>query len=281
MRTIAHLSDLHFGREDLPLAEGLIEDLFALSPSLIAISGDMTQRARKDQFRSAREFLDRLPSPRLIVPGNHDIPLFNLFARFFDPLENWRKYLGNDINPRYEDDELLVLGISTARSNVWKGGRISYEQIDAVREALCATSGRFRVLVAHHPFTPLPHRPGEALVGRSLKALRAFEECDVHLILTGHLHRGHSGDVRDHFHLLDRSVLTAHASTTISNRRRGEPNAYNFVTVGDGGTRVEIEVREWTGSRYASAAWTRFSRADGAWKRDTGDLAWTKISTRH
>ncbi len=280
MKTIAHLSDLHFGREDPELENGLIDDLQRLGPSLIVVSGDMTQRARVSQFRSARAFLERLPSPRLVVPGNHDIPLYNLYDRFFRPLDNYRRFISEEVNTLYEDEDLLVIGISTARSNVWKEGRISSEQIEWVRDLLCQAHGRFSVLVAHHPFAPLPHRPGEALVGRSLRALRAFEECGVHLILTGHLHRGHSGDVRDHFHLLDRSVLTAHASTAISHRRRGEPNAYNFLTIDRPSGRVEIETREWNGERFVPAAWTRFRRMDHSWVREEGDPAWAKAKPR-
>lgn len=280
MRRVAHLSDLHFGREDQDVAEGLITDLLAINLDLVVVSGDLTQRARRRQFQAARTFLQRLPFPRLVVPGNHDIPLYNLPARFFAPLANWRRHLGEEIESIYRDDELLVVGISTARSNVWKSGRISRQQIERVRTALCSAGGRFTVLAAHHPFTPLPRAPGEALLGRGLLALRTFEECGLHLILTGHLHLGHTGDVRDHYHLLARSVLTTHASTSISNRRRGEANAYNILTLHGAPLRLSIQVRKWDGSRFAAAARTHFVLSPEGWNIVAGDPTWAPLHGR-
>ena len=91
MRTIAHISDIHFGRIDPPIVEAIVADISSMSPSLVVISGDLTQRARAGQFRDAAAFLARLPKPQLVVPGNHDIPLFDVFSRFFSPLGNYRK----------------------------------------------------------------------------------------------------------------------------------------------------------------------------------------------
>ncbi len=277
MRTLAHLSDLHFGREDPRIAEELAAEISALSPSLVVISGDLTQRARPSQFRAAREFLAKIPLPTIVVPGNHDIPLYDLYRRFFRPLHRWRRYIGEEIDPIYEDEEMIVAGISTARSNVWKGGRISQRQIEKVHEAICASRAPFSVLVAHHPFTTLPMLPREAVLGRGLRALRAFEECGIDLILTGHLHRGHTGDVRDHYHVLDRSVLTAHASTSISRRRRGEPNAFNLITLDPERHCIEIAVRQWQGKLFAQASRTLFVREEGQWVRRSGDPGGTTI----
>ncbi len=270
MRTIAHLSDLHFGREDPHIAEELAAEIRRLAPSLVAVSGDLTQRARPDQYQSARAFLEKIPVARVVVPGNHDIPLYNLYARFVRPLERWRRYIDEEIDPVFEDEEMIVVGISTARSNVWKGGRISVRQIESVRQAICSSRAPFAVLVAHHPFTPVPMLPREALLGRSLRALRAFEECGIDLILTGHLHLGHAGDVRDHYHVLDNSVLTAHASTSISNRRRGEPNSFNLITLWPEHAQLEIAVREWNGKRFVESARTVFARKGKLWLRTAG-----------
>jgi 3',5'-cyclic AMP phosphodiesterase CpdA len=277
MRRIAHLSDLHFGREDSAVVEGLLADLLLMQPSLVVVSGDLTQRARRRQFRAARAFLERLPCPWLAVPGNHDLPLYNLPARFFWPLGNWRRDFSAETEPLYRDDELLVIGISTARANVWKSGRISLQQIERVRTALCEAGGRFTILAAHHPFTPLPRAPGEVLLSRGLRALRAFEECGLHLILTGHLHLGHTGDVRDHYHRLDRSVLTAHATTSTSNRRRGESNAYNLLTLHVAPFRLTMAVRQWHDNRFAAAARTHFVLDSQEWRTVTGDPAWATL----
>src|SRR3954447_26019387 len=106
MRTIAHLSDLHFGRTDPDVVRGAIDAVRRLQPDLTVISGDLTQRARSHQFRAARAFLDRLPKPQIVVPGNHDIPLWNVFARSFSPLRKYRRIITGDLAPFFADDEI-------------------------------------------------------------------------------------------------------------------------------------------------------------------------------
>lgn len=97
MRTIVHLSDLHFGRVDLTVVAALIETVTKIKPDLVAVSGDLTQRARSHQFKEARTFLDKLPTPQIVVPGNHDVPLHNVFARFLKPLTKYRRYITPDL----------------------------------------------------------------------------------------------------------------------------------------------------------------------------------------
>ncbi|MGZ8265598.1 MAG: metallophosphoesterase, partial [Burkholderiales bacterium] len=99
MRTLVHLSDLHFGRVNEAVLGPLARRIGAIAPDVVVVSGDLTQRARKRQFRAARAFLDTLPTPQIVVPGNHDIPLYNVFARFLTPLRNYRRYIGNDLEP--------------------------------------------------------------------------------------------------------------------------------------------------------------------------------------
>lgn len=90
MRTIVHLSDIHFGRVDTSVVTPLINTVTSLRPDLVAVSGDLTQRARVSEFTHARRFLDTLPHPQIVVPGNHDVPLHNIFSRFSHPLERYR-----------------------------------------------------------------------------------------------------------------------------------------------------------------------------------------------
>src|ERR1700704_6778790 len=99
MRTLVHLSDLHFGRVDKQLIDPLISAVTEVKPDLVAVSGDLTQRARSHQFREARAFLDALPKPQIVVPGNHDIPFYNFLARFAQPLDNYRHYISSDLEP--------------------------------------------------------------------------------------------------------------------------------------------------------------------------------------
>src|SRR4030095_11831424 len=153
MRTIVHLSDLHFGRIDPAVVAPLIETIRQIKPDLVAVSGDLTQRARSHQFEEARAFLDELPKPQIVVPGNHDVPLHNVFARFLEPLTKYRRHITSDLRPFYYDDEIAVMGVNTARSLTIKGGRINEEQVAWMRERLCACDPAVvKIVVTHHPF---------------------------------------------------------------------------------------------------------------------------------
>ena len=267
MRTIAHISDLHFGREDPRVVEAVLEDLAASRPQLVVVSGDLTQRARRREFEAARAFLDRLPAPALVVPGNHDIPLFDLARRFFRPLARYRRIVTPDLSPLFKEEELAVLGVNTARSNVWKSGRLSGEQIESIRSHFSPLPARvFKVLVTHHPFLPPPGTASGRLVGRGLQALQVAEACGVDLLLAGHLHLGYSGDVRAHHLSIRRSILVAQAGTATSLRVRGEPNTYNVITVD--GPALSLAVRAWDGARFAPLSAVRYVKREEEWVRE-------------
>src|SRR5919112_3894904 len=112
MRRIVHLSDLHFGRVNPALIDPLTKLIHELQPHLVAVSGDLTQRARSYQFQQARAFLDTLPKPQIVVPGNHDIPLHNVFARFLEPLTKYKRYITEDLQPAYANEEVVVIGVN-------------------------------------------------------------------------------------------------------------------------------------------------------------------------
>src|SRR5215210_5394137 len=153
MKKIVHLSDLHFGRIDAELLEPLVEAVCEVAPTLVVVSGDLTQRARSQQFEEARAFLDRLPKPQVVVPGNHDVPLYDVYSRFARPLDKWRRFISEEVEPVYEDDELVVAGVNTARSLTTKYGRINEGQIGRLRGLLCNYGDPVtKVVVTHHPF---------------------------------------------------------------------------------------------------------------------------------
>lgn len=273
MKTIAHISDLHFGTEDPEVAEGLVEDLCRMEPVLVVNSGDFTQRARRSQFRSAAEFMKRLPHPRLSVPGNHDIPLFDVVRRFISPLGRYKRYITDELFPRYVDEGLAVLGINTARSLTWKSGRISVEQIQKMEQILSGLPGTlFKIVVTHHPFIPPPGQEdsGVDLVGRAGRALEVLEKGGVDLLLAGHLHHGYTGDIRTYYPSSKRSIIVAQAGTAISDRIRSEPNGYNIIRVE--GEHVGVEVRRWkeTKKTFSEAGKVAFTLEDGLWVPQTG-----------
>jgi 3',5'-cyclic AMP phosphodiesterase CpdA len=265
MTTLAHISDLHFGTESPEIVEGLLEDLASVEPSLVVVSGDLTQRARRKEFVAARLFLDRIPFPRLVVPGNHDIPLFDLVTRFARPLARFRRYIAEDVDPFFSTDAVAVLGMNTARSNTWKDGRISLAQIDDLRRRLCPLPPHVsKVLVTHHPFLPPPGDPSPPLVGRAAEALRAAEACGVDLVLAGHLHRGYTGDIRTHHVDIRRGILVAQAGTAVSHRVRNETNGYNVIQLSS--QRLAFTLRVWDGRGFREARFVEYVKSGHDWQ---------------
>lgn len=266
MRTLLHLSDLHFGRTDPTVVTALHGAIETIRPDLVVVSGDLTQRARSAEFRAAREFLDRLPHPRVVVPGNHDVPMYRVWERFMNPLGKFRRYIGPELAPEFVDDEVAVLGINTARSLTFKNGRINEAQMRSIQERLRPLPETLtRIVVTHHPFD-LPDTPGDGeLVGRAGTAMEAFARSGVDLLLAGHFHTTQSGETSGRYPIPRYSALVVQAGTATSTRGRGESNSFNVVRVGSG----EIVVEPWAwqagSGLFEAAAGARFRREAGRW----------------
>ena len=266
MRVVVHISDLHFGRVDHALLTPLARRVRAVQPHLVVVSGDLTQRAKSAEFREARRFLDALPGALLVVPGNHDIPYYNLFQRFFQPLAKYRRYISKDLEPAFVDDEIAVVGVNTARSSVFKGGRINAVQIERARERLCRLDERVtKIVVTHHPFDLPAGRHARHLVGRARQAMAMFATCGADLLLAGHLHTSHTGDTAARYKIGDYSALVVQAGTATSLRGRGEANSFNVLHIER--PQVRIERYGWTGSDFALAGAETFTRTPGGWQR--------------
>jgi 3',5'-cyclic AMP phosphodiesterase CpdA len=245
--TIAHVSDLHFGTEDTAMADRLAAEIGELAPQLTVISGDLTQRARRSQFAAARAYLQRLPQPQLVVPGNHDIPLFDVARRAVAPMTRYRRNICERLDPWFAGEALAVLGLNTTRPRRWKEGSISAAQIELLaRRFAQAPTGARRVLVTHHPFMPPPALPRTIVVHNRAAALAAIRRAGVELLLAGHLHVGYAAAVEG-----PAGLVSVQAGTAISRRRRGQPNAYNVIRLGE----VEplVEPRVWDGERFTAA----------------------------
>lgn len=229
MRTLVHLSDLHFGRIDEALIEPLQRAIAELHPDLVAISGDFTQRARRSQFADAREFLDALDAKTLVVPGNHDIPLFDLAERFAAPLHRYREYISSNLEPEHVDEEMIVVGVNTARQLAFGEGRINEQQVDrVVRRLSDAPSQLLRVIVTHHPFDLPPGVQEKRLVGRSVMAMARLAKANADLFLSGHLHVSHVSTAATRYKIDGHAALIVQAGT-VSTRARGEQPSFNVL----------------------------------------------------
>lgn len=249
---IAQISDLHFGRDTPRVAESLLNQLTADRPTMVAVCGDLTQRAREREFRAARDFLNRLPAPALVVPGNHDLPGWRLWSRFLRPWRRWQRHIietsPSAVTP-FATDGLVAVGVNTARRwgpyPDWSRGRINAKQVaSALAELDHAAPGALRVIVAHHPFLVTPSERARGLVGGSTAALRLLSyHADV--LLGGHLHVAYSGVVS--------GLVVAQSGTAVSDRLKGEPNSYNLIeadgnelgvtTLSDDGTGFHVRQR--------------------------------------
>ena len=266
MRTLVHLSDLHFGRVDALLLEPLEQTVKALSPDVLVVSGDLTQRARSAEFVQARAYLDRLPAPQVVVPGNHDVPLYNLVARLLSPLEKFRRHIEPDLSPSHVDAEVAVLGVNTARSLVIKNGRINATQARALRDAFRdLPAAVVKVVVTHHPFDVPPDVDADERVGRADMAMRVFAECGVDVLLAGHLHVSRAADTGRRYALSGYEALVVSAGTATSTRGRGEANSFNVLRLEK--ERVEIDRYAWNESSrtFGVAAREAFERKLGGW----------------
>lgn len=244
MRTIAHLSDLHFGRVDESLLMPLIVFLHAAKPDVLVVSGDLTQRAKSQEFIAARDFLENFTIPKIIVPGNHDVPLYNVFHRFLNPLKRYQRHITADMEPFFADDEIAVLGMNSARSLTFKRGRVNSDQLERVRARLGTLDGKLvKILVTHHPFDLPAHMSKDDLVGSARKAMTAFASCGVDVLLGGHMHTSEAVTTDGRYKQGTYSALSIQAGTATSTRQRGEVNSFNLIRVEC--DRVEIDEIGW------------------------------------
>jgi len=256
MKLLAHISDAHFGAHDGVIASALADEINRGGYDLVAISGDLTQRGRTEQFVAAGMWLDRLHPPWLAVPGNHDVPLYDVVTRFLRPRERYIQYICDDLEPCHVDDELAVCGIDTTKTVTIKGGAVTHEQVARAAEKLSQQGlGRWKVLVAHHPFFVPAGREHDRVDGADA-ALPILEDAGVDLILTGHLHT-QSVAGRDEHH----AIVAAQAGTCMSTRLRGESQSFNQLRFA--GTTMTIVNRVWDGGRFVDGASKSYVRSDG------------------
>jgi 3',5'-cyclic AMP phosphodiesterase CpdA len=267
MARLVHLSDLHFGAHDPVLVEAVERKIDETAPDLVVISGDFTQRARTEQFQEACRFLERLRDAGhevLAVPGNHDVPLYDVLRRFLSPLTRYMRYIDDTLCPMQEIPGATVLGINTARSLTFKDGRINEDQVRFIQETFERTDpNSTRILVTHHPLFAL--QVGDSVtsaVGRSELALDAIGDAGVDMLLAGHNHDASVHSARD---LVTRAgpALVVQAGTATSTRVREQSQSFNRIEVD--GPAITVTVESWDGSDFAAQDAQRYEREDDHW----------------
>jgi 3',5'-cyclic AMP phosphodiesterase CpdA len=267
MRTIAHVSDLHFGAADSRIVAALVATINELGPDVVAVSGDLTQRARPWQFREARAFLEQLPGPQIVVPGNHDIPLYNPFDRFGSPLRKFRAHITRNLNPYFHDGTIALIGANTTRSFTIKDGGLRRGDVTRIATHLVSLdSAIVKIVVCHHPFDSPAGRLGRWTMPRpDGGAMAALTAKGVDVFLTGHLHVGYTGETAVRYKACGRAAIVVEAGTAASTRVRGETNSFNMLRVEE--DRVTVERLAWneetTGFRVSHAV--EFRRTGDGW----------------
>ncbi|MEN3276338.1 MAG: hypothetical protein V7631_2128 [Massilia sp.] len=266
MRTLIHLSDLHFGRVDQALLGPLHDLVHSIAPDVVVVSGDLTQRAKVEQFEEARAFLDTLPGPQIVVPGNHDISLYNVFRRFVKPLARFKRYITDDLGPVYVDEEIAVVGVNTARSLTIKDGRVNREQVAGIRTQLAGLDPKItRIVVTHHPFDLPDSFEERDLINRAPMAMEVFAECGVDVLLAGHMHVSHAASTASRYQIDAYAALVVQAGTATSTRGRGEVNSFNLLRVEH--ERVEIDRYGWDAlsNTFRVVVTEKFLRTGSVW----------------
>jgi 3',5'-cyclic AMP phosphodiesterase CpdA len=255
MKLVAHLSDLHFGRTDAQVVDGLIADLERHHPDLAIISGDLTQRARPAQFAEARAFLDRLPCPAVLVPGNHDLaPLYRPLSRLFSPRARLQHHLpGHHAWPVWQDEEMVAIGLDSTRHLRWTSGKLRGRHLDHVAQVVAAAApAACKIAFLHHPETHSPSgHPFEALAQR-----------EIDLILTGHAHHAHVDLVTGR----DQSTsIVVQATTACSTRLRTDANGYALIRIDM--PRIDVTLQGWSGAAFHPIGRQSFEKRGRTWKK--------------
>ena len=252
---LAQVSDIHLGSDQQHVADGLLDDLRLVAPQVTVVSGDLTMRARTHQFTAARAYLDVMPQPVLVVPGNHDVPLHNLGRRLLHPFDRYQQHIHHELDPQLSVPGVTLLGLNSMPRWRWKAGHVSARQCELVETVLgAAPTQAARVLVTHHPVLPSDL---SSFAGRS-RLVTAAARAKVDVLLAGHTHDPLvSTVVLDHAEP-QREALSVVAGTAISDRLRGSSNSYPVITVRP--ARIEVEVRQWDGEQFAPAMRSVFDR---------------------
>lgn len=237
MTRLLHISDLHFGPPFLPdVSEGVVKAVSRLGPDAVVATGDLTQRAKRQQFAAAAEFLRTLEVPVVVTPGNHDVPLYRVWERFAGPYRLYRAHVSPELDSVCRLPGAVIVALNSTRRFTFTNGRIRRWQLRFADDAFRTAPPRAaRVVATHHHFAPPPDFEGGNVMPGAKRALRAFKACGVELVLAGHMHRSYIGSSLDFFpgEGDSRGIVVVQCGTTTSSRGRGRERFRNTLNVID------------------------------------------------
>lgn len=241
---LMHVSDLHAGWPFNPdLAAMVAREAHALQPDLLVVSGDLVQRADfKIQWQVITSYLNQLPEPQLIIPGNHDVPLYNVFNRLFRPYSRYQRYISPDLNPVFELPGLAVVGGTTAHGWTVDGGRLSRSQLERLEETFMRfPPGVCKIAVLHHHVINPAGSEGRRKIINAEATVELLDRCGVELLLCGHIHMSYIGSTLDVRPELSKGTIICQSGTTTSTRGKGREagrNSYNVIEIDDAVIRI-------------------------------------------
>lgn len=246
--TIVHLTDIHFGCENVEAVEAAVAFAHDRAPDLTLVTGDLTYNGQPVEFQAAQAWLARLPQPLLATPGNHDTPYWNLPLRTLTPFRRYRRYIGAPQRSGFDAPELLVRAVNSARGAQprlnWSKGAMNLRECErAVADFQAAPVGALKVFACHHPLIEAVGEPvtGDTHRGRAAAEILAAGGTD--LIVTGHVHVPFAVP----FAVSDERTYGV-GGGTLSLRLRGTPPSFNLITAD--ADAVTVVAQAWTGSQY-------------------------------
>jgi 3',5'-cyclic AMP phosphodiesterase CpdA len=251
MSVVLQISDTHFGTECAQVLQALSALARQQRPDLVVLSGDITQRARPAQFDAARAFTDGLGAPVLAIPGNHDLPLWDLWTRLRKPYARYCQAFGDDLEPMHCSAELQVIAVNTTRAWRHKHGQVSPAQIERVARLLeGAPAEQLRVVVVHQPVAVTRREDLNNLLRGHAAALQRWSAAGADLVMGGHIHLAYVLELQH----LPRPVWAVQAGTAVSSRvRAGAPNSVNLLRWGQGCPPGICRVEQWDFSSVGQA----------------------------
>lgn len=240
---IIHLSDLHFGTERVAPLQALLADLKNIPVDLVVISGDLTQRATRDQYKIAHEFIHSIKIPVLTVPGNHDIPLYNLVMRLFFPFKNYKRWISKKLCMHLDLPQAAIIGINSATPYKTMGGYVTDEQLRMVLEFFKAQpKDKLKIVVMHHN---LIHSVRHKIINDSEKIINVFSKANVNVVLSGHIHEPLIEELKNKSLSQHTYIITA--GTAVSHRTIAQ-NSYNILEFFD--SDFKLSIRDFDGNQF-------------------------------